>query len=200
MRKVYAIAFVGLMLLGCSSMTPKMETYMGKAVFDVDINTPPKEVVQNVYDCISSRSSQLTKTVVFMPTTLPEQPGTPNIAMRNMGMGLATLSLPQTTCDGAYAIMTGYDKGVSSSAYGTSDFASYTSCIYPYKSAYRVYLVGNFMSSSSGGLEGLMADAIKKGVSGAAKYDNIFAAWFDSIVKKVRERFPAAKEIEVALP
>ena len=45
-----------------------------------------------------------------------------------------------------------------------------------------------------------MADAIKKGVSDVANYDNIFAAWFDSIIKKFREKAPNAKEIEIALP
>jgi hypothetical protein len=45
-----------------------------------------------------------------------------------------------------------------------------------------------------------MADAIKKGVSGATNYDNIFAAWFDSIIKRLREKLPEAKEIEIAMP
>jgi hypothetical protein len=115
-------------------------------------------------------------------------------------MGLVSISLPQTTCDGAYAVISGFDKGMSSSTYGTSDMASYTGCIYPYKEAYRIYLIGTFMSTNSGGLQGMLADAIKSGVAGATKYDNIYAAWFDSIIKKMREKFPDAKEIEIAMP
>lgn len=200
MKNLFALILIGFLSYGCAATTPRTETYMGKAVFDVNIHTPSNEVVKNVYDSLALRSDRLTKTVAFMPSALPEQPGTPNIGIRSMGMGIVTFSLPQTTCDGAFAVMSGFDKGVSSSTYGTSDFASYTSCIYPYRDAFRVYLVGNFMSSNSGGLQGLMADAIKKGVSGATNYDNIFAAWFDSIIKRLREKLPEAKEIEIAMP
>lgn len=199
-RRIIVLLVMIFLITGCASVKPRMETYMGKAVFDVSISMPPKEVVKNVYDSISSRSNQLTKTVAFMPAGLPDQPGTPNIGIKSMGLGIATIALPQTTCDGAYAVLGGFDKGVSSSAYGTSDFASYTSCIYPYKDAYRIYLIGNFMSSSRGGLQGVMADAIKKGVSEVANYDNIYAAWFDSIIKRLRANFPDAREIEVTLP
>ena len=135
-----------------------------------------------------------------MPSTLPDQPGAPNIAIKSIGFGLANFSLPRTSCDGAYAVMSGLDKGVSSSVYGTSDMASYTSCIYPYKDAYRIYIIGNFMSSSSGGLGGIMADAIKKGVSKAGKYDNMYDAWFDSIVQKFKEKEPEAKVVEIDMP
>ena len=198
-NKVF-ILISALFLVGCVSAKPKMETYMGRAVYDVSIATPPNEVVRNVYESISLRSNQLAKTVTFMPPSLPERPGTPTIGIKSFGLGVATFGLPQTTCDGAYALMNGLDKGVSSSAYGTSDYASYTSCIYPYKDAFRVYLIGNFISSSSGGIQGVMAETIKKGVSGAANYDNIYAAWFDSIIKKFKEKIPDAKEIEVSLP
>ncbi len=201
MRKLFILLSTGILLYGCTTAAkPRMETYMGKAVFDADIAMPSRDVVNNVYDSISLRSDQLQKTVAFMPNNLPNQPGSPDIGIRSMGMGFATVSLPQTNCNGAYAIMTGYDKGVSSRAYGTSDFASYTACIYPYQTAYRVYIIGNFMSSSSGGLGGLMADAIKKGVAGAGQYDNIYALWFDSIIKKFREKMPDTKEIEVSMP
>ena len=46
----------------------------------------------------------------------------------------------------------------------------------------------------------MMADAIKKGVASSAKYNNIFDAWFDSIIIKMREKFPEAKQVEVAMP
>lgn len=199
-RNIIVLLAMSCLVTGCVSAKPRMETYMGRAVFDANISMSPKEVVKNVYDSISLRSTQLTKTVAFMPAELPEQPGTPNIGIKSMGFGFVTIALPQTTCDGAYAVLGGFDKGISSSAYGTSDFASYTSCIYPYKDAYRIYLIGNFMSSSSGGLQGIMADAIKKGVSDVANYDNMFAAWFDSIVKRMRTNFPDAREVEVSLP
>ena len=201
MSKFAFFVFLCLLFSSCTtSVKPSLETYMGKAVFDVGIQTPSQEVVNNVYDSIALRSAGLSKTVAFMPTTLPDAPGTPNVSIKSMGFGMATFGLPQTTCDGAYAIMSGFDKGVSSSTFGTSDYASYTSCIYPYKDAYRVYLIGNFMSSSSGGLQGMMADAIKKGVASSAKYNNIFDAWFDSIIIKMRQKFPEAKQVEVAMP
>jgi hypothetical protein len=201
MRNIFIILIISLVVIGCTpAVKPSFQTFMGKAVFDVDIKTPSKEVVNNVYDAISVRSSSLTKTVTFVPSPLPDVPGAPNIGTRSMGIGFTTFSLPQTTCDGAYAIMSGFDKGVSSSTYGTSDFASYTSCIYPYRDAYRIYLVGSFMSSSEGGLEALMADAIKKGVAKAGAYDNIFAAWFDMIIKKLKNNLPTAKEVEIVMP
>lgn len=201
MRNFLALLILSLVVVGCTpAVKPSFQTFMGKAVFDVDIKTSSNEVVKNVYDSISLRSSSLTKTVAFMPSPLPDRPGAPNVGIKSMGMGFTTFSLPQTTCDGAYAIMSGFDKGVSSSTYGTSDFASYTSCIYPYNDAYRIYLIGNFMSSSEGGLEALMADAIKKGVAKAGAYDNIFAAWFDMIVKRLKNNLPDAKEVEIVMP
>jgi hypothetical protein len=177
-----------------------METYMGKAVFDAPASLAPNDLVKRVYDTLNLRSNQLTKTVSFMPSALPEQPGTPNVGIKSIGFGIATFSLPQTTCDGAYAIMTGFDKGVSSSTFGTSDSAQYTACIYPYKDANRVYFIGNFISSSSGGLQGMLADSMKSGIAGAGKYDNIFASWFDSLVMRFKEYVADAKQIELVLP
>jgi len=201
MKKFIILISVCILVQGCSSaVKPQMQTFMGKAVFDVTITTQPKEVVSDVYESINMRADRLTKTVAFMPSALPDQPGTPNIGIKSMGMGFLSLSMPQTSCDGAYAVMSGFDKGVSSSAYGTYDFASYTGCIYPYKEAYRIYLIGNFVSSSPGGIQGMLADAIKKGVASASKYDNIYAAWFDTVINKMREKFPDAKEIEIAMP
>ncbi len=201
MKKLFFLPLICLLFCSCTTaVKPRMETYLGRAVVDVKIETPPKEVVGGVYDSLSVRSGHLTKTVAFMPADLPDQPGSPNIGIKSMGIGITTFALPQTTCDGASAILGGFDNGVSSRAYGTSDYASYTSCIYPYKQAYRIYVVGNFMSSSSGGLGGLMADAIKKEVAGAGKYENIYALWFDSIVKKMRDKFPDSKEIEISMP
>lgn len=200
MKKLLVLAVLCSIIVGCASVKPRTETYMGKAVFDAPTTIAPNDLVKRVYDTLNHRSNQLSKTVGFAPSPLPEQPGTPNIGIKSMGLGIATFSLPQTTCDGAYAVMTGFDKGVSSSTFGTSDFAQYTACIYPYKEANRIYFIGNFMSSNSGGLQGLLADTIKNGVAGAGKYDNIFAAWFDSLVKRFMENVADAKQIEVVLP
>lgn len=200
MKKLFILIALCFIIIGCATVKPKMETYMGKAVFDAPTTIAPNDLVKQVYDTLNRRSSQITKTVGFVPSPLPEQPGIPNIGIKSMGLGIATFSLPQVTCDGAYAIMTGFDKGVSSSTLGTSDYAQYTACIYPYQDANRVYFIGNFMSSSSGGFQGLLAETIKNGVAKAGKYNNIFAAWFDSLVNHFKENVVDAKQIEVVLP
>jgi len=170
---------------------------MGKAVYDININTPSKEVIDKVYHALSYRSDSLGKVVAFMPSKLPDHPGIPDVGIKNMGYGFTS---PSITCDGAYAILTGFDKGASSSEFGMADYASYTCCIYPYRDAYRVYLMGKFVSYSSGGIYGIYAATVKKTVASAGNYDNIYAQWFDGILGRMKENFPSAKQIELSMP
>src|SRR5208283_630046 len=97
MKKLFILISVCILIQGCaSSLKPQMQTFMGKAVFDVSIATPPKEVVTNVYQSINLRANNLTIAVAFMPSNLPDQPGIPNVGIKSMGIGIASFSMPQT--------------------------------------------------------------------------------------------------------
>jgi hypothetical protein len=182
-------------------MKPRMESFMGKAVYDIEISTPADEVVDKVYRILNVRSNSLTKNVAFMPNPLPEVPGMPQVAVKSMGMGMAgTFAFPQCSCDNAYAIMNGYDKGVSSIQFGSSDRATYTACIYPYQDNYRVYIIGLYQTTSQGGIGGLVYEGVKKGVTTGLGKDNMFASWFAQVVDEFEKTFPDASRIEVAMP
>lgn len=183
-------------MYGCASLTPKTETSIGKAVFDVDINIPSKELVNKLNETFAVRVNNLQKTVGILPTSLPNEPGTPDISVKNMGAGLISFTMPNVTCNSAYAIISGLDKGVKTNL-GTSDSANYTACIYPYKDAYRVYIIGTFVSSSGGGLGGLVASGIKQGIAGT---ETIQTVWFKNLIKDFQNNFPQAKEIQIDIP
>lgn len=185
-----------LFMYGCASLTPKTETSIGKAVFDVDINIPSKELVNKLNETFAVRVNNLQKTVGILPTSLPNEPGTPDISVKNMGAGLISFTMPNVTCNSAYAIISGLDKGVKTNL-GTSDSANYTACIYPYKDAYRVYIIGTFVSSSGGGLGGLVASGIKQGIAGT---ETIQTVWFKNLIKDFQNNFPQAKEIQIDIP
>ncbi|MBF0121508.1 MAG: hypothetical protein HQK79_21980 [Desulfobacterales bacterium] len=200
MKKFFYLPILLFFITGCitAAVKPKQENYMAKAVFDIDISVPSKEVTQKLYEIINVRSDSLQKSEGFMPAKLPEIPNAPNVQLQNVGMGFVSFTLPKVQCDNAYAIMTGFDKGVSSFGLGSSDQASYTGCIYPYEKAYRIYIIGTFMNSSGGGLEGMVAEGIKKGITGSTR--EMYGKWFGSILNKFKETFPTAKEIEISMP
>lgn len=202
LKRVLTLGLAILILGGCTAaaVKPKQETSIGRAIFDVSLDTPSRTVVDGLYDSISGRADNLQKTVGFVSTDLPDKPGAPDVAIKNMGMGIVNFSLPQVTCNGAYSVMNGFDKGVRSMGLGSSDQANYTACIYPYRDAYRVYIVGTFMSSSGGGIGGLVADGIKKGVSGVAGNESIQTSWFNNIISRFRDNFPGAQEVEITMP
>lgn len=185
-----------MLFYGCASLTPKTETSIGKAVFDVDINTPSKELVAKLNETIAVRVNNLQKTVGILPSSLPNDPGTPDIAIKNAAAGFINFTMPNVTCNGAYAIISGTDKGVKTNL-GTSDSANYTACIYPYKSAYRIYIIGTFISSNRGGLSGMVASGLKQGIAGT---ETIQTVWFKNLIKEFQNNFPQAKEIEIDIP
>ncbi len=201
-RSILFLIFLIPLLSGCiNTATKTHEQYLGRLVLDIPNSYEQKEVVNNVYDALSIRASQLQKYENFFPEEFPEKPARPKMQNKEMGIGMYSMNFINVKCgDNAWISISGQERGLKS-AYGTKDLGSYRVCIYPYKKGYRVYVIGIYTYSEQNSILGSIAGAIKKGVTKATcDTDKVYNCWFNQVVKEIENKFTNAKVVRIDMP
>ncbi len=188
--------------LNCAATSNKgMEQYVGRAIIDVPQHYKPEEVVDNIYDSIAWRSSDLQKFETFLPEELPDKPAKPIIAYKEFGFGPYSFTFTTVKCGNKVWVSMNGQENELKSPYGTKESGGYRVCIYPYKNGYKVYVFGLYTYSEQNPFGGLIAKGIEKVVNKSlCNDDKTFNCWFKQIVDKIKNKFPDAKIARIDLP
>lgn len=173
-----------LTTLACSAVAHagSSSTVTAKLTADIPTTTSYQEVVKAIEAAIKSRGVDVNKNIGLLPNPLPVIGGQPISETKSINIMGNTFSYPVTTCPNSYGMITG---GQTSGRAGfAADGESYIACIYPYTEGAKVYLIGVYSKSSNDGIDGWLADKIRKAVRG--EDDQAYAKMFKDMLAKIK--------------
>jgi len=195
------------MLVSCSGMQSKEETYIGKEVFDLPFNYTLKEIVVKSQKVVGENADDVKKVVGLMPKELPTKPGEPSIKITSSpGIGgggeenASDYSSPVVVnCPDAAATVTAVQYPSDFDFVETTGVL-YKVCIYPYSKGYRVYLVGAYTRYIPNKIGQMLTGVVKKFKGTECENMTDLDCSWHKVVEKTKQTFPDAKVIEVKYP
>jgi len=197
---------VSLLLVSCSGMQSKEETYIGKEVFDLPSNYTLKEIVVKSQKVVGENADEVKKVVGLMPEKLPSSPGEPTIkvipttAGNTGGEENSEYTSPVViNCSDAAAIVTAVQYPSDFDFVETTGVL-YKVCIYPYSKGYRVYVVGAYTRYIPNKIGQMLTGVVKKFKGTECEnMTDLNCSWY-KLVQRTKKEFKDAKILELKYP
>jgi len=151
MKKALVVLSAALIVGGCASMTPTVETQSSYAIYDVKPNPSisASKIGEAIKIALQKNMSGVQITTGIPPSPLPENPGRFQLVNPFKGSALGALaarsgqSLETPTCEGAMLTANAQD-----SMRGYGEGTSFFLCLLPYKGGYHIDIYTSFTKSS----------------------------------------------------
>ena len=141
-----------LLLAGCSSTTPTVESTTTYWIYDIKASQSLADVETAVKEAVQTQMTSVSISRNLPPATVPDQPGkfqmSNALGNSNLGQLLAYngASIEMPTCDGAIMIGSSQHNGMASAG----EQSQVNICLWQYKDGYHLDIISKFTKTSGG--------------------------------------------------